>query len=361
MTQIPGDIATASDYERHARQAMDKALLAFLAGGAGSEATVRANRDAFERIGIYNRVLSDVSSGHTTLDLLGKSYRHPIFLAPLAFQQLYHDKGETALAQAAEATDSCLILSTLSSVSLEDVAPLAGPCWFQLYFQARRDDTLSLLRRAERTGYEAIVVTLDTPVIPFPAAALRAGFRMPPHVRAVNTDGFTANDPAPPEETQSVVFQGPMAQAPGWDDLDWLLKETSLPVLIKGVSHPDDARRCVDAGAAGVIVSTHGGRTLDGLPAALDLLPAVRAALGPACPVLVDSGIRSGSDIFKALATGADGVLIGRLQAYALSVGGALGVAHMIKLLREELELTMALAGCACLDDIGPDCLTPPR
>jgi isopentenyl diphosphate isomerase/L-lactate dehydrogenase-like FMN-dependent dehydrogenase len=251
-----------------------------------------------------------------------------------------------------------MISSTLSSCPLEDVARVAGAQrWFQLYFQPDRGVTRELVARAEAAGYGAIVVTLDASIQVASLRAQRAGFVMPGDCVAANLSGATAPQAIEIGAHESRIFQGLMRAAPTWADLDWLMNETSLPVWVKGVLHPDDARALQAAGAAGLVVSSHGGRSLDGAPASMAVLPAIRAALGDDYPLLLDGGIRSGSDVFKALALGADAVLVGRLQMYALSVAGALGVAHMVKLLCEELEVCMALAGCATIGDIDADAL----
>jgi isopentenyl diphosphate isomerase/L-lactate dehydrogenase-like FMN-dependent dehydrogenase len=290
--------------------------------------------------------------------LLKREFVHPILLAPVAHQQLVHPRGELETAQAAAAMHSCMISSTLSSFSLEDIASTTtADKWFQLYFQPQREVTLDLLRRAERAGYTAIVVTLDTPIQAQSLSSRRAAFAMPAECVAVNLQHYPQPQPINLQAGQSRILQGMMSEAPTWQDLEWLLAQTSLPVLVKGVLHADDARELRARGVAGLVVSNHGGRTLDGAPASLRALPAIRAAVGSDYPLLLDSGIRSGTDIFKALALGADAVLIGRLQVYALSVAGALGVAHLLKLLREELEICMALAGCATLSDIRPAAL----
>lgn len=357
MSSIPSEALLASDYQRIGRQALDPALNAFLEGGAGEELTCRANRAALDALHVHNRILAPLADGHTRTRLFGQDQAHPILLAPLALQGLYHREGERASAQAAEATDTCLVLSTLSSIPMEEVAACGGPRWFQLYFQPRREDTLRLVRRAEAAGYQALMVTVDTPVIPMSPRAQRLGFQLPDHVRPVHLENCEPARARPIGAGESLIFQGLMADAPSWRDLDWLVTQTDLPVIIKGVSHPDDAAACLDHGAAGIAVSTHGGRSLDGLPGAVQLLPAIRDRLGPQATILFDSGIRSGRDAFIALAMGANAVMVGRLQAYALAAGGALGVGHMLKLLCEELELTMALAGCARLEDINPACL----
>ncbi|MDQ1920060.1 alpha-hydroxy acid oxidase [Massilia pseudoviolaceinigra] len=354
LGKIPAEIACAADYELLAQRFMAPPSYDYVAGGSGRDLTVAANLAAFARWDIYPRLLRDVSAGHTRINVAGQQFAHPVFLAPVAFQNLAHAAGELQSARAAHAVDSCLVSSTLSSCSLEDVARGAGPQrWFQLYFQLRRDDTQDLLARAVKAGYSAIVVTLDAPIQVPSNRALRAGFRMPADCVAANLRGYAPAETPPLAPQHSRIFQGIMGTAPTWDDLRWLIGQTSLPVLVKGVLHPDDAVALRAIGVAGVVVSNHGGRTLDGAPASLDVLPAIRAATGPGFPLLFDGGIRSGTDIFKALALGADAVLIGRLQMYALSVAGALGVAHMVKLLREELEVCMALAGCATVGEIG--------
>lgn len=362
LATIPPDIRCARDYEVLAEHFMAPPHYAYVAGGSGNDLTVAANLAAFSRWNIWPRLLRDVRAGHTRVTIGGEHLAHPLLLAPVAFQNLAHARGELETARAAHATDTCFISSTLSSHSLEEVARAAGPQrWFQLYFQPGRSDTRDLLERAKQAGYRAIVVTLDASVQVPSLRALRAGFRMPATCIAVNlATNQTDHDRAEPVallDGESRIFQGIMRTAPTWTDLVWLLQESPLPVWVKGVLHRADAIQLKKAGCAGLIVSNHGGRSLDGAPASLDALPAIRAALGPAFPLLFDGGIRSGSDVFKALALGANGVLIGRLQMYALSVAGGLGVAHMVTLLREELEVCMALAGCASVNDIKPGAL----
>jgi 4-hydroxymandelate oxidase len=358
--QIPSGIHAARDYELAARQCIPAATYAYLAGGSGEDLTLDANRRAYADWAIYPRLLRDLRLGHSRLRLQGQELAHPILLAPLAYQQLVHPGAELETARAAAAAGAGLLCSSLSSYSLEQIAEVAGAQrWFQLYLQPRREHSLDLLRRAEAAGYQAIVLTLDAAVQLPSRRALDAGFRLPADCVAGNLRGYP---PAPATclaAGQSRVFQGLMAEAPRWADLDWLLAESRLPVWVKGVLHPEDARALQTRGVAGLVVSNHGGRTLDGAPASLRALPAVRAAVGQGYPLLFDGGIRSGSEVFKALALGADAVLIGRLQVYALAVAGALGVAHLIKLLHEELEVCMAMAGCASLAEIGPACLCP--
>lgn len=358
--RIPAGIANAIDYERLAPQALGAPRHAYIAGGSGMDVTAAANRAAFGRWAIVPRLLRDVRAGHTRLRLGGTELAHPFMLAPVAHGRLAHAQAELATARAAQATGTCLIASTLTSCTLEEIARAAGPArWFQLYLQPERVHTLDLLHRAEGAGYGAIVLTLDASLQTASRSALAAGFTTPGDCIAANLAAYPAPAPAQLAEGESRIFQGAMRHAPTWDDVHWLLGATRLPVWIKGVLHADDARAFQAAGAAGIVVSNHGGRGLDGSPASLDCLAGVRAAVGPSYPVLMDGGIRSGSDAFKALALGADAVLVGRLQLYALAVAGALGVAHMLQLLTEELHACMAQAGCATLSDITPAMLTP--
>ena len=347
---LPADIYSARDYEALAQKALDASVYAHLAGGGGRDRAVQANLDALDAVAIVPRLLRDLTAGSTACRLAGQDWPHPIWLAPLAFQGLFHPGGELETARAADAVGAGMALSTLSSVPLEHVARDAKmDRWFQLYFQPSREVTLDLVRRAEAAGYKALMVTVDAAVKPVGPSALWAGFRG--EERAVNLEPY---DPPTKviEPGQSRVFQGFMRDAPTWADIDWLRSNTELPLWIKGILHPDDARTAQAAGAVGVVVSNHGGRTLDAAPSSLSVLPEVRAAVGEDFPLLFDGGIRSGEDIFRAIALGADAVMVGRLQACSLAVAGALGVAHMVRMLREELEICMALAGCATLADV---------
>ena len=360
LNHIPADVFAAQDYELIAPQFIPAPTYAYIAGGSAQDQTLAANRAAFARYAILPRLLRDLSCATTQTCIAGKIYAQPIFLAPVAYQQLVHPAAEIDSVRAAAATGSTLILSALSSCRMEDVA-IAAPAdkWFQLYFQPAREYTLDLLRRAEATGYSAIVVTLDAAIQVPSQRAQRAGFCMPVDITAVNLRDYSVAPVNTAAQGQSRIFQTMMRSAPVWADIKWLRAQTHLPIWVKGVLHPDDACALIALGINGIVVSNHGGRSLDGVVASLPALPIIRAAVGADFPLLFDSGIRSGSDIFKALALGADGVLIGRLQIYALSVAGALGVAHMLKLLREELEVCMAMTGCATLADINPTHLLP--
>jgi len=352
---IPPSVLCLADYEQAASQRVPASVWAWAQGG--SHATRQREAAAFANWSISARVLADCRAGHTRRHLLGHRLHHPILLAPVGYQRLVHADGEAATA--AGALDTVMTVSTMASVSVETIAAnAAGPLWFQLYCQPRREDTLALIRRAEAAGAKALMVTLDAPVQAAPLDALRAGFTIPDTVRAVHVEGF-----APPPKASAQWYNRALAPlcvaAPTWDDAQALRQHTSLPLLAKGVAHPDDAQRLMALGWDGIVLSTHGGRVLDAAPAPLALLPAMRAALGPGPALLLDGSVRSGTDIFKALALGADAVMLGRPQLHALAVAGALGVAHMLKLVREELELAMVLAGCPTLDAITQDALTP--
>ena len=355
LTAIPADIVCAADYERYARNHINDAAWAYLQGGAADELTCFANSDAWRKLAIWPRALADVHNGHTRCTILGDTFAHPFILAPVATQQVFHADGELASVLAAGVMGGAAIVATQASVSLEDIAENAqGPLWFQLYWQGSRAATLALVKRAEAAGYRALVLTIDAPVSGARNREQRAGFSVPSSAANKNIQPLNLPDL---QDGMSTVFDGLMKLAPVWDDIHWLANQTSLPILLKGILHPEDAKRAVKMGAAGIVVSNHGGRVLDTVPATLSALSGVVNAVNGALPVLVDGGIRRGTDMIKARALGATAVLIGRPYIHALATAGALGVAHLIRLLREELEIAMALTGCKTLDDINPDVL----
>ncbi len=357
LQTIPADVVSVADYERRAIDHMDAAAWAYLQGGAADEHTVQANLSAWATCTLQPRVLADVRGGHTRCTLFGETLAHPIILAPVASQRLFHTDGELATTLAASVTQGAAVVSTQASYSLEDIANHnqsagQGLLWFQLYWQGSRDETLALVKRAEVAGYRALVLTVDAPVSGVRNREQRAGFSLPATMANLNV--APTRLPAVPEG-KSVVFDSLMTVAPTWEDVAWLVRQTPLPILFKGILYPDDAKKAVDIGARGILVSNQGGRVLDGVSASLHALPGVAAAVNGTVPVLVDGGIRRGTDIIKARAMGATAVMIGRPYIYALSVAGALGVAHLIRLLREELEIAMALTGCKTLDAIQSD------
>lgn len=361
MTQIPArhtippGLVTLADHEQHARTQLDDNAWAYFSGGAADEISLRANRSAWDALPLWPRVLRPLAGGHTRVPLLGRTLAHPILLAPVAFQRMAHPDGELAMAYAAAALGAGVVLSTQASVSLESVAqavlpdPGRGPLWFQLYLQPDRGFTQALVQRAEAAGYEALVLTVDAPTSGVRDRERRAGFRLPSGVGPVNLAGLQTPASPPLSPGQSALFDGLLHHAPTWDDIAWLQSITRLPVLLKGVLHPADARQAVSVGAAGLIVSNHGGRTLDTAPATATALPRVVQAVGGAVPMLVDGGIRRGTDVLKAMALGASAVLVGRPAVWGLANAGAAGVAHVLRLLRDELEVAMALTGCATL------------
>ncbi|MES2626087.1 MAG: alpha-hydroxy acid oxidase [Pseudomonadota bacterium] len=352
LNAIPREIVAATDYENFARARLDDNAWEFLTAGAADEITLRDNRVAFDRLRLRSRVLSDVRGGHTRLDLFGHTFEHPIFLAPVGYQKLFHADGEIASALGAQVMAAPFIVSTLATTKLEEIAAAKGQLWFQLYLQTRRADTLSLIRRAEDCGCQALVVTVDAPLSGIRNREQRAGFHLPAGIEAVNLAGLSPLSAPPVPADGSVIFDGVLAHAPGWDEITWLVGATRLPVIVKGILDPADALLAIEHGAKGIIVSNHGGRVLDTLPASIDALPAIAAAVAGRVPLLLDGGIRRGSDVFKAVALGASAVLIGRPYIYALAAAGALGVAHVLRTLREELEVCMALSGCSNLSAI---------
>lgn len=333
----PADIQTALDYLPYAEERLSKEVWQYLQSGTGYGLSTSHNRKVFEDISLMPRPLSDVKGGNTHIELFGQSFSHPVILAPLAYQRLFHQEGETASAMASTAQGGQMVVSSLASQTLEKIIEAADQAlWFQLYWQADRDSTLRLVKRALNAGYSAIMFTVDAPV-------KQASIALPREVSAVNLEAPIALAQQPAGE--SIVFDGWMKQAPGWDDLMWLRDQISVPLIIKGVMHPEDAEYAVNLGCDGIVVSNHGGRVLDGVPGSLKMLPQITRAISGKAKILFDSGIRNGQDVFKALALGADAVMVGRPYVWGLSSYGALGVAHVIRLMRDELEMTMALSG----------------
>lgn len=356
--QVPHDVVSAFDYERHARERIPDDVWAYVAGAAGDGLTRRRNREAFDRLELRGRVLKDMSNASTGSTLFGIDLPFPILLAPVAHQRLVHPDGELATALGAAACGAWMCVSTLAGATIEEVARVArAPLIFQLYMLGGREASLALVRRAEAAGYRAIMVTADAPINGVRNEEQRAGFRLPPHIVPVNIAGISAPiSRAGPGE--SPVFKGLLDGAPTWADIEWLRARTPLPLLVKGVTHPADAERAIDCGLDGIVVSNHGGRTLDTLPASIDLLRAVADKVSGRSPLLLDGGVRRGTDVLKALALGASAVMIGQPIMHALAVAGPVGIAHLVALLRAELEAAMALTGCATMDAIDDDVLS---
>lgn len=353
---------SAEELEQKARAVLPPEAYTYVAGGAGGEETVRANRDAFRRWQIVPRFLRDVAQRDLGVEVLGQRFPAPVLLAPIGVQGMLHPDAELAVARAARSLGIPLVLSTVSSKPLEAVAEVMGevPHWFQLYWPRDPDLAVSLLSRAERAGYSALVVTLDTYLLGWRERDLQLGWLPFLHGQGqanfLSDPVFRASLPVPPEQDPLPAiqrfFQVVTNPALTWNDLAFLRRHTRLPILLKGILHPDDARKAVDHGVEGVIVSNHGGRQLDGAVAALDALPGVVEVVGGRGIVLFDSGIRRGADVFKALALGARAVLLGRPYCYGLAIGGEQGVREVVRNLLGDTELTLGLAGCASFAEV---------
>ena len=366
--QLPSLPVTYDELERTAHAAMSPEGRGYVAGGASSEQTVRANREAFDRWRIVPRMLRGAAERDLSTTVLGTAMPAPVMLAPVGVLGILHPDGELAAARGAAAVGVPMILSTLGSVPMEDVAAELGesPGWYQLYWPNNRDVAASLVQRAEKAGFRALVVTVDTGILAWRPRDLALGYL--PFLRGEGLANYFT-DPAfraalakPPEEDiQSAVgywigMFGSLALT--WDDLAWLRTVTTLPIVLKGILHADDARRAIDCGVSGVLVSNHGGRQVDGAVGALDCLPGVVAVAGE-LPVLFDSGVRTGADVIKALALGARAVLVGRPYVYGMALAGADGVRHVLRCLLADLDLTCALAGLRAVADIGAGTVVP--
>ncbi|NYF59607.1 alpha-hydroxy acid oxidase [Micromonospora purpureochromogenes] len=339
------------DFAELARAAVPPGVWDYVDGGSGAETTLAANRAALDRVAVLPRMLTGVDDPRTAATLLGREQAMPVVVAPMAYQRLLHPDGESALAAAAGAAGVPYALSTLSSTTIEEVtAAGAGPVWFQLYWLRDRALVADLLDRAHTAGCAALMVTVDVPVLGRRRRDVRNGFALPPDVTAANLPGGRddlAHTGTPGVSAIAAHTGAVFAPALTWADLDWLRDRTPLPLLVKGILDPRDAVRAVQVGADAVVVSNHGGRQLDGAPATATVLPEVVAAVDGRAEVLLDSGIRSGTDVLRALALGATGVLLGRPMLWALAAGGRAGAETALALLATELRDALTLAGCA--------------
>ncbi len=331
-----------SDYEALAQTCMEASAWDYYQGGSDDEITLRANRAAFEQISLRPRMLVDVSTVDTSLSVLGAPISFPVLIAPTGYQGLAHPGGELLTAQGAGRAQTLMVASTYSTRTLEAIAEAAqGPLWFQLYIHRDLQLVASFVQRAEAAGYRALVLTIDTPRLGRRERDLRNNFTLPANLRAANL---------PPDEGTTSYIPQPAPLT--WKTVDWLCSITSLPILLKGVLSAEDARLALEHGAAGLIVSNHGGRQLDGVLASIEALPAIAEVVADRCEVYLDGGIRRGTDVLKALALGARAVLIGRPALWGLAVNGAEGVSHVLEMLRAELELAMVLSGSPTLASI---------
>ena len=343
------DCLNLAELELAALERLSAMAHGYYAGAARDGLTLRENRAAWDRLRLYYRVLVDVALRDPSTTVLGQRMALPILAAPTAFHCLAHPDGERATARGCGAAGVGMVLSTLSTVAMEEVAAAAsGPLWFQLYVYRDRAVTRSLVQRAEAAGYSALVLTVDAAIIGTRETDARNRFHLPEGMAAANLTG--AGMGAIPLDAHGSGLERYVREllTPRltWADLDWLAAQTRLPVLVKGIVRADDAVTAVDHGAAGVVVSNHGGRQLDGAPPTAEVLPEVVAAVGDRVEVLVDGGIRRGSHVLRALALGARAVLVGRPVLWGLAVNGADGVSGMFSLLAAELDEAMALCGC---------------
>lgn len=338
------------DLQEQARQRLAPQVYDYFAGGADDEITLRANTAGFDRRALLPRVLRGVAKRDLGVAVLGSTMSMPVFLSPTAFHTLAHPDGERATARAAADAGVVMIVSTASTTAVEAVTEYAGEAWFQLYVQPDREFTRALVERAERAGCTAVVVTADSPVFGRRRRDLRNGFtELPGGLVCENMRDATG-------AVRDIEFDAALSFA----DLGWLREVTALPLVVKGIVRADDARSAVDAGAAAVFVSNHGGRQLDGMPSTVDVLDAVVAEVGAEVPVLLDGGVRRGTDVLKACALGASAVGIGRPVLWGLAVGGEAGVRWVLDQIRQELDRAMALCGCGSIADVTPDLVVRP-
>ncbi len=346
------------EFEALAKEKLPRIAYDYFSSGAWDEITLRRTRDAYNEIMVHYRVLVDVSRRNLATTLFGQSLAMPLLLAPTAFHKLAHPDGELATARAAGAAGIPMILSSLSTTTVEEVLGAAtGPVWFQLYINKDRGFTRDLVARVETAGCKALMLTVDTPEWGRRERDVRNGFHLPPGLSAINL--------VPSNERGEVIGQtgAGMGQAftwmldasVTWKDVDWLCSLTKLPVILKGICRPDDAELSLQHGVAGLVVSNHGARQMDTAPATIEVLPGIVEAVRGTIPVLLDGGIRRGLDILKALALGASAVQIGRPVLWGLASGGEPGVRKVLEMLRQELDLAMALAGCPDLKSITRD------
>ncbi len=347
------------DWEQKARELLPDGPFDYIAGGSGAEETLVANRSAFSKWAIVPRMLRDVSQRSLRIELFGQQLKAPLFLAPVGMQAIAHPNGELATARAAAAAGLPMVVSTISSHTLEEIAETMNdaPRWFQLYWSNDREVCASMVKRAEAARYSAIVLTVDTVMLGWKRRDFRNGYSP---LREGKGLANYISDPVfcsrlsevTPGNAVEEVLRNIYHPTLNWSDIDYLRQHTSLPFLVKGILHPDDAKVAVEHGVDGIIVSNHGGRQLDGAISTLDALPAIAGAVNGRIPVLLDSGIRTGVDVVKAIALGASAVLIGRPFMFGLAVAGEKGVASVLDTLINELDVSVALSGSNSIADL---------
>lgn len=343
------------DYHQKARRQLSTPAYGYYSSGAHDQITLRRNQEAFQEIQLHYRVMVDVSERDLSTELLGLKLSMPVMLAPTAFHCMAHPEGEVATARAAASSGVPMILSTLSNKPMEEVAAEAtAGLWFQLYFYRDREATRALVERAQAAGARAIVLTVDAPLLGHREADVRNQFGLPDGLQVVNlTAAGMADLPETFESGLAAYFYNLIEPQLNWKHLEWLRSITELPILVKGVVRPDDALRAHEYGAHGVVVSNHGGRQLDTSPATIEVLGGISQVLPPEYPLLLDGGVRRGTDVIKALALGARAVLIGRPVLWGLAAEGQAGVEGVLHLLRQEIDLGLALCGCPRVSELG--------
>lgn len=366
MTLAPAvdvlDVLNLAELEARAQAALPPVAWDYYASGADDERCVRRNQAAFDELALHYRVLVDVARRELATTVLGQRISMPIAVAPTAFHRLAHADGELATVRAAGDAGTVFILSTLSNTSVEDVVTAAtGPVWFQLYVYRDRAATAALVRRVEAAGCRALVLTVDAPLLGRRERDIRNHFALPPElgVENLHAAGYAPVPSKVGDSGLAAYFASVIDPSLTWDAIAWLRSITKLPVLVKGVVRPDDAVRAIEHGAAGVVVSNHGGRQLDAAPATIAVLPRIVDAIAGRGEILIDGGIRRGADVVKALALGARAVLVGRPVLWGLAAGGQPGVAAALGILRRELDLALALCGCPDLAHVTRDLVSP--
>ncbi len=352
------DAVCLADFEAMARERMSHMAYEYISAGAGDEVTLGWNRESFNRIRLRPKVLVDVSSIDLRVTLFNQEMPFPIVLAPTAYQRIVHTEGELATARGASAVGATFVVSTMATTSVEDIAQVSSaPLWFQLYVQPDRGFTKSLIQRAEDAGCRALCVTVDTPVLGMRNREMRAQFQLPPGIERPHLTGMKTTAPTTHRPSEGQIYSLLFDPKFVWKDLEWMLQFARVPVILKGVINPDDAEIAVKSGVSAIIVSNHGARNLDTGPATIDALPEVAERVAGRLPILMDGGIRRGTDILKAIALGANSVLIGRPYLFGLGAAGAEGVTRVINILRRELEIAMALTGNTSIANINSSVL----
>ena len=352
---IPLDVLNIFDLERIAKERLPVLAYDYYRSGAWDETTLKANREAYEKLKIHYKILVDVEKRDLSTTIFGQHVDFPILVAPTAFHKLAHPDGELATGRAAVKAKTIMTLSSLSTTTIEEVAEATNKTfWFQLYINKQREYTRDLVARAESAGAKALVVTVDTPLWGRRERDVRNGFHLPPGLSAINLVKYQQDGIAKGQTGAGLgqSFSWVLDATLQWKDLEWLATITKLPIIIKGVCRVDDAIKATEHGIKGILVSNHGGRQMDSAPATIDVLPAIVDAVGNQATVLMDGGIRRGTDAMKALAQGAKAVLVGRPVLWGLAAGGQQGVEKALSMLREELDLGMALSGCRNLKEL---------